>query len=55
MESKYHVFSLIVEETAMISSFDTPFCFNTGATSHILPFKTDFVKLTPMDPKKSMG
>ena len=29
---------------------DKPFCFDTGATSHISPVKGDFVKLKPIAP-----
>jgi len=46
---------IIVEEMAVVSSVNTPFCFDTGATSHISPFKSDFVNLAPMEPRKSMG
>jgi len=46
---------LIVEEVATGSSIDTPFCFNMGTTSHILPFKSDFVKLRSIEPKDIHG
>jgi len=43
---------LIIEETAVMSSIDTPFCFNTGVTSHISLFKSDFVNISPIEPKQ---
>ena len=30
---------------------DDPFCFDTGATSHISPVKGDFVNLKPIAPR----
>ena len=45
----------IIEETAAISLLDTLFCFNTGATSHISPFKSDFIKFTSIEPKEIHG
>src|SRR5882724_10459732 len=46
---------LIVKEMATALLIDTPFCFNTGATSHISPFKLDFVKLGSIEPKEIHG
>jgi len=46
---------LIAIEMAAISSINTPFCFNTGATSHISPFKLDFIRINPIEPKGIRG
>ena len=46
---------LIAIEMAAISSINTPFCFNTGATSNISPFKSDFIRLDPIEPKEIRG
>jgi len=46
---------LIIEEIASVSTINTPFCFYTGATSHILPFVSDFIEITHMNQKKSVG
>ena len=34
---------------------DNPFCFDTGATSHISPVKGDFVDLKPIAPRNIWG
>jgi len=46
---------LVIEEMAAVSSINTPFCFNTGAMSHISPFRLDFIKLALMEPKEIHG
>jgi len=46
---------LIIEEIASVSTINTPFCFDTGATSHILLFVSDFIRLTHMEPKDICG
>jgi hypothetical protein len=39
----------------MVAEVDMPFCFDTGATSHISPIHTDFVELKPISPKEIRG
>ena len=34
---------------------DDPFCFDTGATSHISPVQGDFVDLKPITPRNIQG
>jgi len=34
---------------------DTPFCFDTGMTSHISPIKVDFMELKPITPRNIWG
>jgi len=46
---------LVIEEMAAVSSINTPFCFDTSATSHISPFRSYFIKLTLMEPKEIHG
>jgi len=46
---------LVVEEITTISSTNTLFCFDTGATSHISLFKSDFIKIFPMEPMEIWG
>jgi len=47
--------SLIIEETAAASSINSPICFDTGATSHISLFRSDFVNISPIEPKQIRG
>ena len=46
---------LVVEEMAAVTSISTPFCFDTSAMSHILPFKSDFARLNSIEPKGING
>jgi len=43
---------LIIKETTTMPSIDIPFCFDTGATSHTLLFKSDFINNDPIEPKQ---
>jgi len=45
----------VIEEIASVSTINTPFFFDTGATSHILPFVSDIIELTHMEPKEICG
>jgi len=42
-------------EEALVAYNDTAFHFDTGATSHISPFRTDFVSFSPIAPKSICG